>query len=66
MVLTVSFVPFLVFFMLTWQEHARAATVMLFRLEHRNAAYVTLGRISAMIRSFPGRQPADGCLPGRG
>jgi predicted PurR-regulated permease PerM len=50
--LTVSFVPFLVYFMLTWQEHARAATVMLFRLEHRNAAYVTLGRISAMIRSF--------------
>jgi len=45
-------VPFLVFFMLTWQEHARAATVMLFRLEHRNTAYVTLGRISAMIRSF--------------
>ena len=33
-------------------EHARAATVMLFRLEHRNTAYVTLGRISAMIRSF--------------
>jgi predicted PurR-regulated permease PerM len=51
-VLTVSFVPFLVYFMLTWQEHARAATVMLFRLEHRNTAYVTLGRISAMIRSF--------------
>src|SRR5271169_3136418 len=51
-VLTASFVPFLVFFMLTWQEHARAATVMLFRLEHRNTAYVTLGRISAMIRSF--------------
>jgi predicted PurR-regulated permease PerM len=50
--LTVSFVPFLVYFMLTWQEHARAATVMLFRLENRNAAYVTLGRISAMIRSF--------------
>jgi predicted PurR-regulated permease PerM len=50
--LTVSFIPFLVYFMLTWQEHARAATVMLFRLENRNAAYVTLGRISAMIRSF--------------
>jgi len=50
--LTVSFMPFLVYFMLTWQEHARAATVMLFRLENRNAAYVTLGRISAMIRSF--------------
>jgi len=52
LVLILSFIPFLVYFMLTWQEHARAATVMLFRLENRNAAYVTLGRISAMIRSF--------------
>jgi predicted PurR-regulated permease PerM len=50
--LSISFVPFLVYFMLTWQEHARAATVMLFRLEHRHTAYVTLGRISAMIRTF--------------
>jgi predicted PurR-regulated permease PerM len=38
--------------MLTWQEHARAATVMLFKMENRNTAYVTLGRISKMIRSF--------------
>ncbi len=51
-VLAVSFVPFLVYFMLTWQEHARAATVMLFRMENRNTAYVTLGRMSSMIRSF--------------
>lgn len=50
--LAISFVPFLIYFMLTWQEHARAATVMLFPMEHRNAAYVTMGRISAMIRSF--------------
>jgi predicted PurR-regulated permease PerM len=50
--LAISFVPFLIYFMLTWQEHARAATVMLFPMEHRNTAYVTLGRISAMIRSF--------------
>lgn len=50
--LTVSFIPFLTYFMLTWQEHARAATVMLFKMEHRNTAYVTLGRISKMIRSF--------------
>jgi len=50
--LTVSFIPFLTYFMLTWQEHARAATVMLFKMENRNAAYVTLGRISKMIRSF--------------
>jgi predicted PurR-regulated permease PerM len=51
-VLAASFVPFLVFFMLTWQEHVRSATVMLFPLENRHAAYVTLGLISAMVRSF--------------
>ena len=47
-----SFVPFLVYFMLSWQQHARSATVMLFRMEHRHTAYVTLGLISRMIRSF--------------
>jgi len=47
-----SFVPFLAYFMLTWQEHIRSATVMLFRLENRHTAYVALGLISAMVRSF--------------
>jgi predicted PurR-regulated permease PerM len=47
-----SFVPFLVYFMLTWHHHVRSATVMLFSMENRNTAYVTLGLISAMIRSF--------------
>jgi predicted PurR-regulated permease PerM len=51
-ILAVSFVPFLVFFMLTWQQHVRSATVMLFPLENRHTAYVTLGQISAMVRSF--------------
>jgi predicted PurR-regulated permease PerM len=51
-VLAVSFIPFLVFFMLTWQQHVRSATVMLFPLENRHTAYVTLGQISAMVRSF--------------
>ena len=51
-ILAISFIPFLVFFMLTWQEHVRAATVMLFRMENRNTAYVTLGRISKMIKAF--------------
>jgi len=50
--LLASFVPFLVFFMLTWQHHVRSATVMLFAPESRQTAYVTLGLISAMIRSF--------------
>lgn len=51
-VLAASFVPFLVFFMLTWQQHVRSATVMLFPLQNRHTAYVTLGQISAMLRSF--------------
>jgi len=51
-VLAASFIPFLTYFMLTWQQHVRSATVMLFPMEHRNTAYVTLGLISAMIRSF--------------
>ncbi len=50
--LAASFVPFLVYFMLSWQHHVRSATVMLFSLQNRQTAYVTLGLISAMIRSF--------------
>src|SRR5256885_5588422 len=42
----ISFIPFLSYFMLTWQDHTKAATVMLFRMENRNTAYVTLGRRS--------------------
>ncbi len=51
-VLLASFVPFIVYFMLSWQEHVRTATVMLFKMENRNTAYVTLGLISQMIRGF--------------
>jgi predicted PurR-regulated permease PerM len=47
-----GFIPFLIYFMLSWQEHVRAATVMLFRMENRNTAYVTIGAISKMIRTF--------------
>lgn len=47
-----SFIPFLVFFMLTWQEHARAATVGLFPLEDRHAAHMTIGMIATMVRMF--------------
>jgi predicted PurR-regulated permease PerM len=50
--LAASFVPFLVYFFLTWQYHARSATVMLFPLEHRHTAFVTLGQIAKMLRSF--------------
>lgn len=47
-----SFVPVLVFFMLTWQEHVRSATVGLFPLEQRRQVYSTLGMISGMVRDF--------------
>lgn len=51
-VLIITFVPFLVYFMLSWQDHVRSASVMLFKMENRNTAYVMLGLIAAMIRSF--------------
>jgi predicted PurR-regulated permease PerM len=51
-VFVASFIPFLAYFMLSWQDHVRSATVMLFRMKNRNTAYVTLGLISSMIRSF--------------
>jgi predicted PurR-regulated permease PerM len=50
--LAIGFVPFLVFFMLTWKDHARDATVRLFAPEHRAKAHRTVGKISSMIRSF--------------
>jgi len=50
--LAVSFVPFLVFFMLTWKDHVHANTVRLFPKEHRLVAHRTVSRISEMIRSF--------------
>ena len=51
-VLALTFIPFLVFFMLSWQDHVRSSTVMLFSMENRNSAYVMLGLIARMIRSF--------------
>jgi predicted PurR-regulated permease PerM len=50
--LAISFIPFLVYFMLTWKDHAHSATVQLFPKDHRLVAHRTVGRISAMIRSF--------------
>lgn len=47
-----SFIPFLVYFMLSWHGHVRSATVMLFRMEYRHTAYVTLGLIGKMMRTF--------------
>ncbi len=50
--LSASFVPFLTYFLLTWQSHARSATVMLFPLHYRHTAFVTLGLIGKMLQSF--------------
>jgi len=51
-VLALSFLPCITYFMLTWKEHAHAATVMLFPEEHRLVAFRTVARITGMIRSF--------------
>jgi len=50
--LAASFIPFLAYFLLTWRSHARSATVMLFPMQHRNTAFVTLGLIGKMLQSF--------------
>jgi predicted PurR-regulated permease PerM len=52
LVLTLSFIPFLVYFMLSWREPARARTVQLFRPDLRANAFATLGQISVMMRAF--------------
>lgn len=51
-ILALSFIPFLVYFMLSWKDHAHRATVQLFPKEHRLAAHRTVARISRMIRGF--------------
>jgi predicted PurR-regulated permease PerM len=50
--LFLSTIPFLVYFMLTWQGHTRAATVQLFRGDNRRTAGEALGEIASVIRSF--------------
>lgn len=48
----VSFIPFLVYFMLSRQHHLLTATVLLFRPENQTRVRATLQLVSAMIRSF--------------
>jgi predicted PurR-regulated permease PerM len=50
--LAVGFVPFLIYFMLTWKSHVHSATLHIFPTDQRPAAYRTIGRISEMVRSF--------------
>jgi predicted PurR-regulated permease PerM len=47
-----SFIPFLVYFMLSWMEQMRGATVNLFRPENRDAVNRMLGGIASMFRGF--------------
>ena len=51
-VLAITFVPFLIYFMLTWKTHVLSATVHAFPKEKRLVALRTIGRISEMVRSF--------------
>jgi predicted PurR-regulated permease PerM len=50
--MSATFVPFLAYFMLTWKEHVRKSTLLLFEPSNRKTAYVTLGEISDMIKRF--------------
>jgi predicted PurR-regulated permease PerM len=49
---TVMFIPFLVFFMLTSKDHIWAATLNLFSLERRQQAEDVLRGISRMVREY--------------
>jgi predicted PurR-regulated permease PerM len=50
--LAISFVPVLIYFMLTWKSHIHSATLAVFPKEKRLVAFRTIGRISEMVRSF--------------
>jgi len=50
--LTVSFIPFLVYFMLSWRDQTRDATVRLFDPGNRTKVKTTLSGIAAVMRAF--------------
>ncbi len=50
--LYISFVPFLVYFMLSWRDHVRHGFVNLFALENRQVVHSTLNRIGGMVRGY--------------
>ena len=51
-VLAASFIPFLAYFMLSWQQHLRVSLVKLFPRENRTTAYVATSRVAQMLRGF--------------
>jgi predicted PurR-regulated permease PerM len=52
LIFAASFVPFMAYFMLTWKEHARTHSVLLFSRSNRSTAYATMGAITEMVRGF--------------
>lgn len=50
--LTLGFIPFIAYFMLTWHQQARAKTVRLFAPENRDQVRDVLGAIASMMRRF--------------
>lgn len=51
-VLMASFVPFLVYFMLSWQDHIHRSFLQLFQDQGRAVAEKTLDGIAIMVRAF--------------
>jgi predicted PurR-regulated permease PerM len=47
-----SFVPFLVYFMLSWRDHAHRSFLQFFEAEDRTVAAKSLERIAEIVRSF--------------
>jgi predicted PurR-regulated permease PerM len=52
LLIALSFIPFLVYFMLSWKDRMRLATVKLFSPENRRTASETLGAIASMLHGF--------------
>ena len=52
LLLLASFVPFLVYFMLSWRDHIRPAFLELFEGSDRIAAATSLDGIAVMVRAF--------------
>ncbi len=50
--LMASFVPFLVYFLLSWRDHLRSRYLMLFQSENRPAAANAWGGIGDMVRAY--------------
>ena len=50
--LMASFVPFLVYFLLSWRDHIRARYLLIFEGENRRAAAAAWGGLGDMVRAY--------------